>query len=92
MAQSIPTACIPHPWHLSFQKKKKCVEIPHSGASRFMQIPTVGPREEGKYPTHGTRSKFYLMIVAKNILTVFSVFSHGFWSIALKCGFFKSLF
>ena len=49
---------------------------------RMSQIPTVGPREEGKYPTHGTRSKFHehFMIVTKNILipVVFSGFSHGF--------------
>ena len=38
-----------------------------------------GAREEGKYPTHGTRSKLYLTIVAKHILipVVFSGFSHG---------------
>ena len=23
--------------------------MPHGGASTFIQIPTVGPREEGKY-------------------------------------------
>ena len=39
--------------------------MPHGGASTFIQIPAVGPREEGKYPSHGTRSKFYLMIAAK---------------------------
>ena len=43
----------------------------HGGASTFIQIPTVGPREGGKYPTHGTRSKFDLMIEAKNILIGF---------------------
>ena len=45
-----------------------------------IQIPTLGPREEGKCPTHGTRSKFYSMIVAKNILipVVFNGFSHDF--------------
>ena len=50
--------------------------MPHCGASTFIHISRVGPREEGKYPTHGTRSKFYLMIVAKNILipVVFSGF------------------
>ena len=41
------------------------------GASTFIQIPTVGLLEEGKYPTHGTRSRFYLFIV-------FSGFSYGF--------------
>ena len=48
------------------------------GASTFIQIPTLEPREEGKYPTHGTRSKFYLVMEAKNILIVFSAFSRGF--------------
>ena len=71
---------IPPPGHLYFFKKM--LQMPHGGASTFIQIPTVGPREEGKYPTHGTRSKtrsqFYLIIEAKNILVVFSGFSHGF--------------
>ena len=57
--------------------------MPHGGASTFIQIPTVGPWEEGKYPTHGIRSKFYLMIEAKNILIVFSGFSYGFEGIIL---------
>ena len=50
--------------------------MPHCGASTFIHISRVGPREEVKYPTHGTRSKFYLMIVVKNILipVVFSGF------------------
>ena len=54
------------------------LQMPHGGASTFIQIPAVGPREEDKYPIHGTSSKFYLMIEAKNILIVFSGFSHGF--------------
>ena len=84
MAQSIPTACIPPPLpgHLSgiCFFSKKLLQMPHIGASTFIEIPTAGLREEGKYPSHGTRSKFYLMIVAKNILLplIFSGFSHGF--------------
>ena len=83
MAQSIPTAHIPPPpppgafvGHLSFFQK--ILQMPHGGASTFIQIPTLGPQEGGKYLTHGTRSKFYLMIEAKNILRVFSAFFHGF--------------
>ena len=59
---------------------KKMLQMPNGGASTFIQIPTVGPQEEGKYPTHGTGLKFYLMIVSKNIFmrVVFSGFSHGF--------------
>ena len=45
-----------------------------------------GLKKRAKCPTHGTRSKFYLMIEAKNILVVFSGFSHG-----LKCHFFFGL-
>ena len=53
--------------------------MPHGGVSTFIQIPTGGASGlEGKYPTHGTRSKFYLMIEAQNILIVFSGFSDGF--------------
>ena len=72
MAQLIPTARIPRPrlrafvGHLSFFEKM--LQMPHGGASTLIQIPTVGPQEEGKYPTRGTRSEFYLMILAKNIL------------------------
>ena len=56
----------PADWDLSFFKKM--LQMPHGGASTIIQIPTVGPQKEGKYLTHGTRSKFYLMMVAKNIL------------------------
>ena len=52
------------------------LQMPHGGASTFTQIPMVGPW--GKYPTHGKRSQFYLMIEAKNIRIVFSGFSRGF--------------
>ena len=70
-----PTARIPPPpafvGHLSFFKKKM-LQMPHGGASTFIQIPTVGPREECLYPTHGTRPKFYLVIEAKK------KYSHSF--------------
>ena len=37
--------------------------MPHGGASTFIQISTVGPREEGQYPTHAwDKIKIYLMI------------------------------
>ena len=56
---AIPTAHIPPSGHLSgiCLFKTKMLQMPHGGASTFMQIPTVGPREEGKYPNLGTRSK-----------------------------------
>ena len=68
------------------------------GPAHLYNLPTLGPQEGGKYLTHGTRSKFYLMIEAKNILRVFSAFFHGFWNIVLflittathfKISFFK---
>ena len=68
MAQSIPTARNPPPppgicrAFVFFQKKM--LQMPHGGARIFIQIPTVGAREEGKYPTHGTRAKFYSMTEA----------------------------
>ena len=48
------------------------------GPAHLYKSPTVGPREEGKYPTLGTRSKFYLMTEAKNNLIVFKVFEPDF--------------
>ena len=44
------------------------------------RILPLGPREEDKYPTHGTRLKFYLMIITKDIPipVVLRSFSHGF--------------
>ena len=78
MAQSIPTVRIPFPPPppptirafvlFVFVVVFLMLQMPHGGASTFMQIPMVGPWEECKYPTHGTSLKFYLMIVAKNIL------------------------
>ena len=87
MAPLVPTAHILPPpppgivGHLSFLKKN-VANAPWWG-QHIYKIPTVGPWEEGKYPTHGTRSKFYLMIEAKNILIVFSGFSYGFEGIIL---------
>ena len=50
MAQSIPTARIPTPGHLSaicLFSFKETLQMPHGqgGASTFIQIPTAGPRD-----------------------------------------------
>ena len=90
MAQSIPTARIPTPGHLSgicLFLKKNMLQLLHGGASTFIQIPTVGPREGGKYivPYQWTRSKFDLMIEAKNILIGSSGFLEHYFVCNYNC-------
>ena len=57
------------------------LQMPHGGASIFIQINTVGPQEEGKMPDPWDKIKILftvVMIETKNILVVFTGFSDGF--------------
>ena len=55
------------------------LQLLHGGASTFIQIPTGIKGANTLYPTHGTRSKYDLMIEAKDIL----IGSSGFLGIIL---------
>ena len=69
----------------------------HGGARKVIQIPTVGPRKEGKYPTRQwNKIKFYLMINAKkyshNFQCFFSWFLKHYFVFNYNCNALQNRF
>ena len=90
MAQSIQTARIPTPGHLSgicLFFKKICCNCSMVGPAHLYKSPRwgLGKGANTLYPTHGTRSKFDLMIQAKNILIGSSGFLEHYFVCNYNC-------